>query len=177
MGWIQKMVDEISSTTVQEKPDITRARSLEEYEGLIEKYAKYWRVVEIRPGAWRRGEQNIIGTQHATYEEAMIEAKRRYEIEPNPKRGSLLYAIADFPGASNMAALVGEYPETSGKYSSRYRKQTKKPRESKKYDIPPPGTIEPSERYFEGDAYSGGVTTVVTKGKSQRAIKYKNKRG
>ncbi len=160
-------------------PDIDDAHTQDEYEQMIIDNAKYFTVLEIRPGAWRRGESNFVKTQHTTYDEAIAEAKRRYEAEPHPKRGNLIYAIADFPrsGARDMTALVEAYPPIHGPFTRQghMEKQKNKGKRRKALDAKPTYTAEPSDRYFEGDAYLG-VTNVVKPGGSKVAIKFKNKR-
>jgi hypothetical protein len=161
-------------------PDITKARSQDEYEEMIFDNAKYFAVVEIRPGAWRSGNPNFIRTEHPTFDEALAEARRRYEIEATPKRGSLIYGVADFPasGARDMSALIEAYPEINGRYARSVReakKDHKKTKPLKNRTLPEPGTIQPSERYFESPEYLQTTTKIVKAGNSQRALKYKNK--
>ena len=163
-------------------PDITLATTQDQYEQFVAENAHTWVVVEIRPGAWKKLQPNFVRTEHKSYDEAIAEAQKRYDAEIHPKRGSLIYAIADFPGARNMTCCYDEWPRRSGIYGSFYRRQVKgdKIKTNIKYQLPPVGSIEPSERYFEPREvdYSGAKTTssVVSVGKSQRAIKYKSKR-
>jgi hypothetical protein len=163
-------------------PDITLIKNQDDYELMVAANARAWAVIDIHPGAWRRLASNFERTEHASYEDAMAEAKRRYDEATAPKRGSLIYAIADFPGARNMTCCYDEWPRNSGVYGSFYRRQIGKgSKPNKQHMLPPVGTIEPSERYFEASAekdYAGSRTTasVVKVGKSQRALRYQAKR-
>jgi hypothetical protein len=173
--------EEIEPSGSAELPtlEFSRMRTLEEYEDQIIANAKYFAVVEIHPGAWRRGESNFIRSEHPTLEEARAEAQRRHDAERDPKRGSLIYAVADFKGAPNMNCLVEDFPGMAGPYTRRGRDaklKGKRPVSAKKYEVPSPTELEKSDRFFEGPAYAGNVTNYVPAKKSQRALKFQKKR-
>jgi len=74
-------------------------------------HAKYFTVVQIRRGGFVAGGSNYTRYQVPTIEEARVKAEELYGLDRS--KGILIYAVADFAGASNFSRPVESYPKSN----------------------------------------------------------------
>jgi hypothetical protein len=86
--------------------------------------AKYFTVIEINRGGFVRGGNNYTRHQVDSIEEARVKAKELYESNGS-KRTLLIYAVADFAGASGFSRPIESYPPTTYVSKSDRAKQEK----------------------------------------------------
>lgn len=70
-------------------------------------HAKYFTVVQVSPGMFRKGGSNYERTEEPTLEKAREQAKELYDKH---KKRIIIYAVADFSGARNFSRPVETYP-------------------------------------------------------------------
>jgi hypothetical protein len=109
----------------------------EELDQYVIDHAKYFTVVQIRPGGFVNGHgSNYIREEVPTLEEAMERAKVLYDEK---KKSILIYAVADFAGAIGFNRPVRQYPEPT------YRSKSQKMRDEK-LEAAKRATIKKAER-------------------------------
>lgn len=96
----------------------------EDLDDYVIEHAKYFTVIQIRPGGFVNGYgSNYIREEVPTLEEAMERAKELYE---QTKKKLLIYAVADFAGAIGFNRPVRQYPPNT------YRSKADKARDERK---------------------------------------------
>jgi len=81
--------------------------SHEDLDKLFFDNAKYFTVVQARPGGIHNVEGPYDREEVPTYEAALALAKEKYAAN---KRGCLIYAVADVYGGENMSRHVDTFP-------------------------------------------------------------------
>jgi hypothetical protein len=171
--------------TPSEMPDFNSTRiDIDDRTDIMIEFATYFTVIQANPGGWRTGESNYLRSEHLTLESARMAAKKRYEDDPK-KRGCLIYAVIQY---SNRPIGSGEviegYPPCDSPYSKEARRAKKRgnpvPRSLR--NMPEPGSLPPPQRAFEPTSEELDEIkrrmeqlTVVGKGGSKVAFKYRNR--
>jgi hypothetical protein len=166
-------------------PDFNSTRvDIDSRTELMIEFATYFTVIQENRGGWRRGEGNFLRSEHLTLASARLAAKKRYEGDPK-RRGCLIYAVVQYRNRSiGSGEVVEGYPPSDSPYSkeARLAKKRGNPVPRSMRDMPEPGTIQPSQRYFEPTAEQLeeikrklAQTTVVGKGGSKIALKHRNR--
>jgi hypothetical protein len=95
------------------KPDILEADSDEMVEWLTFEHAKYFTVIQIRPGGWKTRSSNYIRREAPNFAVALEMAQA---LHLQTGKICLIYAVTDFIGASNFSRLVTAWPHTPSPY-------------------------------------------------------------
>lgn len=100
------------------KPDILEADSDEMVEWLTFQHAKYFTIIQIRPGGWRTHASNYIRREAPTFAMALEMAQALYK---ETGKSCLIYGVADFVGATNFSRLITAVPHTPAPYGKSRR--------------------------------------------------------
>lgn len=97
--------------SVHELPNLLNIQSDEELDDLSRGNAKYFTVVQVRLGAFARGQgSNYIRREVPTYAAALELAQA---IHRKTGKTLMIYAVVDFAGARNFTRHLTNYPKTS----------------------------------------------------------------
>jgi hypothetical protein len=152
-------------------------------------FATYFTVIQMNRGGWQRnGESNYFRSEHLTLEAARKAAKIRFSDPSIKEPECLIYAVMFYDRTPiGSSRPVEGYPKISSAYDrdARLAKRNLKKAQvlpKSMRNMPVPGTLLPSERYFERPRTSEEIkaaldaTNIVGKGGNMAAIRFKNRR-
>ena len=168
-----------------EMPDLnTSLIDLDDRTDLMVEFATYFTVIQANRGGWRTGEGNYLRSEHLTLESARKAAKKRYEEDPK-QRGCLIYAVVQYSNQPiGSSEVIDGVPPCNSPYSreARLAKRKGNPVPKSLRNMPDPGSLPPPQRHFEPTAEELedvkkrlDLMTVVGKGGSKVAFKYRNR--